>query len=39
MSARKKLCIWLLSAAAGWAILIGTGRALSASARYVWGTL
>lgn len=39
MSARRKIAIWLLASVLGWVIIIGTGFALAATARFVWGEL
>lgn len=39
MFARSKITVWLIGAALGWAIVIGTSYALSAAARFVWGAL
>lgn len=39
MSARKKIAVWIIGAALGWAILIGIAFALSAAARFVWGMI
>jgi hypothetical protein len=39
MSLRRKLAISFGLAAAGWAMIITTGWALAAVARFVWGPL